>query len=180
MDKKEFNFHIAFFVATLVIIFFFGTQYIINIFFIEKPIEQDIAKIKGVEEVSLENKKNQINIEMTLNPNLDLYNTYDKIEKIAKEKVSKENFIVKFVNKENQFLEDIYHEMHYAIYEGIYTKKFVIMQERLEEIVRKHKIDNLNLWVDDKRVLLQLDHNDKSYYKNIVIHSLGKEGGIIE
>ena len=63
-----------------------------------------------------------------------------------------------------------YLQMHYAIYEGINTGRFLEMKKNIDDIALSLELDNYQVWVDNEAVYLQLDKNNNSFYSRISYH----------
>ncbi|MFW6281827.1 MAG: hypothetical protein ACOC1O_03415 [bacterium] len=168
MEFKGLKINVIILVIMLVIVMFFFGQYIINIYNINKPLQDEINSIDGINSVQIEKEDNKTNAIVSFESNIHFYDTYREIEKIMDKRLGSNTGQI-VINKvaESKDLKDIYYKLHFAIYEGINTSKFVQMSENVKLIAEKNKINNYKVWVDEKAVYLQLNKGENSLYRRI-------------
>ncbi|MFW6287170.1 MAG: hypothetical protein ACOC2J_00280 [bacterium] len=180
MEFKGFKLKIILVVVILVLGLFFSGQYLNEVYNVDKPIKDDILALEGIRDVSIIDNNDKVDLHIEFKPGIDFYTLYQTITNIMDDRLGERsgNVVIAKNNQSNSNLDDIYYELHFAIYQGINTGRFVEMEENIKVIVDKSDLDNYKIWVDNQSVFIQLDRNDESIYKRISYNSqLNIEGG---
>ncbi|MTI60643.1 MAG: hypothetical protein FH762_11835 [Firmicutes bacterium] len=167
MEFKGVKINIVAIVILIILISFFVGQHFYKVYNIDKPIKEEIAGVDGVKEVEMVNKDGKMDMILSLDPAIDFYHVYKEIEGIfADSKINDKGSII-IKNESNSDLDNVYYRLHYAIYEGIKTNKFVTMEENVAEIVEESEFTDYKLWIDNEAVYFQLNGDETSLYKKI-------------
>ncbi|NLM96694.1 MAG: hypothetical protein GX175_03620 [Halanaerobiaceae bacterium] len=166
MEYKGIKLYIVLIVMLTVISLFFVGKSLYRIYNIEKPIKEELLALNGVGYVDIVKKEGRVDIYLTLLPDQDFFAIYQEIEKTVKNKIGNNSGDIIILNNDKT-LEDVYHRIHFAIYEGIYTNKYLEMERNVKEIAANEGIKDYKLWVDNDAVYIQLNKNNKSFYKRI-------------
>ena len=142
----------------------FGGQYAVKTFYQEEPFKKRVLSIEGIEDVKLVEVKDGQKVYLTVNPEVDVKTAYRKTDEMAQEMLKGE-VKVEVDNKSTAQLQDIYHKMHFAIYEGIASGKFTVMAENIEAIGQEIELQDLNVEVDNENVYLKFAKNNQVYTK---------------
>lgn len=181
MNFKGIRLNIVIVIIALVIILFFSGQYLFKLYGVNRPIKEEIMAIDGVAGLDILNENNSTDILISFDDNINFHETYKKIRKITNDKLGNETGKIIIKNDNIEKLENVFYELHYAIYEGIATNKFVMMNENVKNITDKNNINDFKLWIDNDAVYLQLNNDNKSLYRRIpysgINKNLNKGGG---
>lgn len=181
MEFKGFKLNIILVVVLLVLGLFFSGQYINKIYNIDGPIKNEILALEGVKDISIVDNNERKDLLIEFEPGVDFYNLYQNITIMINDRLGEKggNILIAKSNQSNTNLDEVYYELHFAIYQGITTGKFVEMEENIESVADKSNLDNYKVWVDNQTVFIQLDKNADSIYKIIPYKnsSINSEGG---
>lgn len=166
MEFKGIKIYVIIIVMISVIGIFFIGKFLYRVYNIDKPIKEELLALNGVSNVEIVKKEGKADLHLVLLPNQDFFTLYQEIANTMKNKLgSKSGDIIVLNNDES--LKEVYHKIHFAIYEGINTSKYVEMESNVKIIAENEGIDNYKIWVDNDAVYIQLNKNDLSFYKRI-------------
>lgn len=182
MEFKGVKINIVAIVILIILISFFVGQHFYKVYNIDKPIKEKIAGVDGVKKVEMLNTDGKMNMILSFDPAIDFYHVYKEIEGIFTDSKIDDKGSIIIKNDSNSDLEDVYYRLHYSIYEGIKTNKFVDMKENVAGIVEQSDFTDYRLWIDNEAVYFQLNGDEVSLYKRvpynkkIIVHTEG--GGL--
>ncbi len=176
MEYRGIKINIVLLIIVIAMILYFTGNFIINKYNVEKPLIDEIIAIEGIEDIELTEKNDKTKLKIKLANNGDLYNVYKNVDNIASEKIGDGNYEIIVSNKESNKLQLIYFRLHYAIYEGIATKKFTVMNKNIKEIVEENNLQYYNLRIDSENVYLKLADNNSVFY-HIIPRNSDNRGG---
>ena len=111
-------------------------------------------------------------------PGIDFYELYQKIEGKIEDVTSNRKADIIIVNDTGSELSESYYQLHFALYGGINTGRFLEMKKNIDDILSTEDLASYRVWVDEKAVYLQLDKDNDSFYCRIAYKNKGiKEGG---
>jgi hypothetical protein len=166
MSIKDINLKIVLIVILIVMVAFFSGKYLFNIYGVKQPLKTELKNINGVKEIELIESDNKTDIKVYLKPNVNFQKTYQRITKLSGDELGKKKGDILVGTDSNSYLNDIYYQLHFAIYEGISTNKFTVLRENIEQSHNNFKFD-YKLWINDNNILLRLDGKGNSLYKII-------------
>lgn len=140
----------------------FGAQYVVKTYSFEKPFKEQVLSISGVKDVKIADSANGKKIYLTVSPNVDLENAYQKVTDIAQDKLRGQTTI-EFDGNSSKGLQDIYKQMHYSIYQGIASGEFTQMAAQVKTIAAAGQLKDYDLRVDNNNVYLKLVKNKEVY-----------------
>src|SRR5690554_8158600 len=117
----------------IVIVAFFSGQYLFNLYNIEKPLINELKEIEGVNDIQIIDNNNNKDIVIVFENDILFFEVYQEIENVINSKLNENQGRVIIKNTEMDKMNEVYYDMHYAIYEGVYTKRFVEMEKNIEE-----------------------------------------------
>ncbi len=167
MEFKGLKINIIFLVIIIVIIVFFIGQYLFKLYNIDKPVIEEIRAISGVKDVRLIDNNEKIDVLVTFEKGIDFFTVYKEIDEILTTKINKQKGNLLIKNEDTGDLDKVYYDMHYAIYEGMSTNRFVEMEKKVKEIAVNHNINNYKLWIDSNAVFLQLESDGHTLYHRL-------------
>jgi len=166
MEFKGIKIYIIFIVMLSVIGIFFISRSLYRVYNIDKPIKEELLALNGVSNVDIVKNEGRADLHLVLLPDQDFFTLYKKIDNITKNKLGSKSGDIIILNNDES-LKEVYHSIHFAIYEGINTSNYVEMESNVKKISENEGIDNYKLWVDNDAVYIQLNKNDLSFYKRI-------------
>lgn len=174
MEIKGLKFYIIIIVTIAIVGLFFTAQYLLDVYQIEKPLKNELASLEGVREIELieNNKSSELIVMVKFEPGIEFYNLYQEIERILEKILGSRSVNIIITNESISELAEVYYQVHFAIYEGINTGKFLEMKANIDGIVYAEELDNYRVWIDNEAVYLQLDKNNNSFYTRIAYNDI--------
>lgn len=180
MEFKGIKLNIIIIVTLIVIALFFTGQYLYRIYNIDKPIIKEILALDAIKDVRIRDNNNKLDLLLTFYPDIDFFNSYQEINKIMEDKLGNKSGNIIIENIYDNELEDIYYKLHFAIYEGVNTNKFVNMEKNVGSVAKTYNLDNYKIWIDNHAIYVKLDKNNNSFYRRIPYNNtvtVNAEGG---
>jgi len=140
---------------------FFWQQYALD-----KPLTQVIQAIDGVETLTLDNSdKNEStrNIHITLNNVTNLQKTYQTINDGISNILGLKKYKLTIHDHRTPELEQLYYSMHYYIEEAIFTGRFGVMAEIIQQKALAANI-KAQVYVDANYIYVQLMSSNGNLY----------------
>ena len=170
VEIKGLKIYIVIFVTLLIVGLFFAAQYLLALYRIDKPLRDQLAALEGIKGLEIIENAKSTDIRLELEPGIDFYNLYQNVDGIMEKILGNKRGKIIITNNSIKELSASYLQMHYAIYEGINTGRFLEMKKNIDDIALSLELDNYQVWVDNEAVYLQLDKNNNSFYSRISYH----------
>lgn len=143
---------------------------------IQDPLIEDLLSIEGVYEVNIaEVSKNRIGrigeVTVCIQSVDNLPETYQKIEKKLSLTLGEGNYSISLCQTDDDFLSQVYHHIHFTLYEGERLGNYSQMIEGIND--RLSTFDGIlsyQLWVDQERIYLQLNSEHATMNKVIPLN----------
>lgn len=160
---------------------FLGGQYVVKTYHLEEPFKAKVLSMEGIESVELTETDKSMKVRLTLNSDVRLQEVYQTVNELANEMLN-QKITIEMDQQISQELEDLYQEMHFAIYEGIASGKFTMMSTQLKEIATTEQVDDYQIQVDNNNVYLKVVADGEVFSKIIPRQSerlvyMNSEGG---
>lgn len=152
-------------IMVIVIGLLFGGQWMYTKYFFEKPIGNVLDRVEGIENVDYNKEAGTLTVTLTQVP--DLRDTFLHIEEGLQSQGGFDGVRVRIIDNRSRFLEDVYYEMHFSIFQSIFTGEFVSMQQNISTIAAEFGLDEAAVYVDSDNVYLQLHRGDEFLYEVI-------------
>lgn len=165
MKNGEFKFIITILTLVFALGVFLGGFTLYNRLGIEKPLTDELAKIKGVEQVSVKkNKDYEIKIKLQ---NINSFNkSYQKILSTSQMKLGKNNFDLILMDNPNVKLNEISISLQPIIYEALAKNELVWLNDNLALMAEEESID-FKLFIDEGNLYIHLADGESYVYKVI-------------
>ena len=140
---------------------FFWQQYALD-----KPLTEVIENIDGIETLTLDssdNNESTRNIHITLNNVANLQATYQATNNGVRNVLGLKKYKIIIHDHRTPELEQLYYSMHYSIQEAIFTGKFGVMAEIIQEKALAANT-KAQVYVDANYIYLQLMNNNGNLY----------------
>ena len=167
MEFKGLKINIIFLVIIAVILVFFAANHLINIYNVNRPLQDKLKSFTEIEDFLIIDVNGQIDLLITFQPAVDFYHLYQEIDKIAADNLGVKKGKIIIQNEGSNKLNQVYYQLQYALFEGLATSEFVDMEKNIREIVTVNNLADYKLWIDNQAVYLQLDDDDSSLYRRI-------------
>ncbi len=176
MEYKGIKINIVILIIAVVLMIFFAGKFIMTKYNVEQPLLESINNVNGIENVELIDSNGKINIKITVTDDADFYQTYKNVVEITETQLAEDKGNVLINNKTSPALNDIYHKIHFSIYEGIATSQFTKMNSEIEEIAQTSGLKDFKVWIDNNNLYLKMSDGDNYLYK--IISRITKNTGV--
>ncbi|MGI6097884.1 MAG: hypothetical protein ACOYBM_07190 [Dethiobacteria bacterium] len=123
---------------------------------IQEPLFKYFKEQEEVKNIELEKINNKIVITADLRWVDNLPERLHNYEKNVSEIIGTDDFEIKLCDQRNPQLIDIYNSLHLFLYEGQRRGNYAEMKSNIEREILKHNVDQYRLYVDHKRIYIQL------------------------
>ena len=143
-----------------------GSHFLWQQYIVDKPLFEVLQAIDGVETLHLDNSdKNEStrNIHITLNNVTNLQKTYQSLNNSLINILGLYKYKIIIDDHRTPELEQLYYSMHYSIQEAIFTGKFGVMAEIIQEKALAANT-KAQVYVDASYIYVQLISNNGNLY----------------
>ncbi|HHW91618.1 MAG TPA: hypothetical protein GX735_02840 [Firmicutes bacterium] len=179
MNFKGLRVGIIFIAALLSFVLFFAGQSLYRRYFVLDPLLREVGAIEGVEGVQVLPAEEGKIFAFQVAGGKDLAKVYGEIDGKLRKRLGKEAYAIILKDYRNKDLEEVYHRVHYAVYEAIARGNFMYLAEKVEEEARTYGIKDYRVTVDSERVYLQFEQ-DGFYLYEVVSRERKPERGRLE
>lgn len=129
-----------------------------------EPIYHTFSSIEAVDEVMVEERDSQILVVLS-------FKNRDQLEKDIRQVLLTANQIslpieILVQDNANDRLEEVYHQMHFAVEQAVSNGDFIDLEDRIKQIAAENRVQS-RLTVDREYICLQL-HEGKNYLYQII------------
>jgi hypothetical protein len=143
---------------------------------IEEPLKESLLQIEDVEDVDISKIGNETVFLVTLKEVENLYKTYQNLEEILDSTYKDGSYIISLVDQRNPYLESIYEKIHFALMEGERVGNYSHMSKEISMFLEQEsELENYNMWVDQKRIYLQLSSENSFLYMIVPLQYVSGE-----
>ena len=166
MNWQKYKWSIVVITIVLTLTVLGGSHFFWQQYALDKPLTQVIETIDGVETLTLDNNdkyQSTQNIHITLNNVKNLQKTYQKINDSITNILGTKKYKLIIHDHRTPELEQLYYSMHYYIQEAIFTGKFSVMAEIIQEKALGANT-KAQVYVDASSIYVQLMSNNGTLY----------------
>lgn len=161
------------FISTLVLLF--AVWYIHLTWFVEKPIEQDLAAIDGVRDVAIVRSREQVRVELTLNDDAELKAVHeaalDAVESLAKGR----ELNIQFREHPSREMEEAWHELQFHVEEALSHHQYRRLPEIAAAMKEQLQLEKAIADINAEFVYFQFQKGEYRLYQ-IYPRKRGEEG----
>lgn len=129
------------------------------------PLTHALKELAGVTDAWLDGRGQMAHLYITPNGEVTLGRLYPELLRIVEEYLGSDGEErLRLVDTRTPFLERVYQEMRFGIEEAIATGQFRALPRDLEDIARKHHVEQHLVEIDSRNVYLHLLHDGASLY----------------
>jgi hypothetical protein len=167
------HFNLKWPVVVLAFLLTFTSIYAVNYWrqqrLIKEPLKEALLEIEAVKDVDIKSKSKQnTEISITLNKVGDLYKTYQNIEEVLLLTYAGNSFQITLIDQRDTYLESLYGKIHFALMEGERLGNYTKMSHEIFQLLEQEQdLEYYRLWVDQKRIYVQLSAKDNYLYEVI-------------
>ncbi|MDO9536348.1 MAG: hypothetical protein Q7J85_13730 [Bacillota bacterium] len=133
---------------------------------IEEPLKESLLQIEDVEDVDINKIGNETEFLVTLKEVDNIYQTYRNLEEILDSTYKDSSYKIALIDQRNLYLESIYAKIHFALMEGERVGNYSHMSKEISMLLEQEsELENYRLWVDQKRIYLQLSSDNGFLYE---------------
>jgi hypothetical protein len=150
------------------LLLFFGGQFLYNKYNVEKPLEELINDNQYVQQVAIEKTAGITYLEVKLkNEDVNIAELYEELYLQTGNLLKNETFEIKFVDKPDKQLNDLWQSNQYYVYQAIMQGNF---PEMVDNIVKTAADANIKaeVYVNNENVFVQLTKENGSNLLRIV------------
>jgi hypothetical protein len=164
--------HLKWPVVILAFLLTFASIYAINYWrqqrLIKEPLKEALLEIEAVKDVNIKNNKQNTEVLITLNKVGDLSKTYNSLEEVLLLTYAENSFKITLIDKRDTYLESLYGKIQFALMEGERLGNYTEMSKEISRLLEQEQdLEDYRLWVDQKRIYLQLSAKDNFLYEVI-------------
>jgi hypothetical protein len=140
---------------------------------VERPLSKTLALNVAVNRVVVTNSGRKMAVIIELLPVESLATTARDLSALAYE-LQPGISSLELVGKPSEELMEVYHQIHFALYEGAATREFSEMNKRVSDNASLQAMARYRLEVDEKAIYLQIHHGQDYLYKIIPLGGGGE------
>jgi hypothetical protein len=163
VKNNEFKYIIAVISLVAVSAIFFGGYWLYNRYGVEKPLNDQIESISGVENVTINNRNRELVIDVKLKYVDNLQSTYTKIKEVTDAEIKNE-YKLNITDQRNKNLQDAYDNVQLMVYEAIANNNYLWLKEQMEPVL---KGKTYKIFVDENNLYIQMHDGDHFLYEII-------------
>jgi len=133
---------------------------------VERPLLQLLEQNPDVQDVTLTGDRRALHVEVTLRSTPRLASTVRRLDTLIKE-THPHAIRVIYKDHSNELLEDVFHDMHFAIYQAARSGNYRDMANLVHTLARSANLSDYRVEVDATAIYLQL-HTEGAYLYRII------------
>ncbi len=149
----------------LLISIFYGFQFYQQKQTVEEPLFKLFYEVKEVKDAEIRHGPEYMTLILDMEYVNNLYFEEKLIRKEVEEIIGKREYKLEFKDNRNRELEQIYHKVHYSLFEAAAKGNFVQMSGEVEDIMNNYKVDDYCLVVGEENLYFQLQKGDYYMYE---------------
>ncbi|HHW18130.1 MAG TPA: hypothetical protein GXX30_04425 [Firmicutes bacterium] len=167
MSRRSFRWEYAVFIGLLVVGALSLAFYFYEDLGVKKPLEKALSSDPDVRWVKISQSQEGMIVEVGLGATQDLAGTYRRLHDTIKRFFGVTAFQLKAHDSRDQYLESVYHDIHYYLEEAAARGNFGEMIERCKSVLDQKDLDSYEVTVDHERIYVQLFRGDNYLYQVI-------------
>jgi hypothetical protein len=140
---------------------------VLAIYTMEKPFRQALEELETVESFEMQKKDGKFDLLIQLGNVNDLPHVYKEIYVLARNMLGKKVGIIVIRDNRDEILTELYHKVHYALYEAVENGNFSVMAEKIDEVLKPYDGITYKLFVDNDIIYFHMKHENKYLYEII-------------
>ena len=176
MKNSEFKIITAIISLIVTLGLLLGGYNLYNKYLVEKPLTSQLAALPAVKSAKIIKVDKVYLIQLQLAQVDNIQDSYNQIESGIKAKIKKDNYKIEIQDAGSGELSQFYDELQPVLYQGLSGQQYLWLDEQIQKRSASRGVES-RLYVDDKRVYLQLENADSYLYKTFAIAQTGINGG---
>ena len=154
-----------------------GSYNLYNKYMVEKPLTRELAAMDTVKCAEITKVDKVYLIQLQLEPVDNIQDSYNEIEaKITNSRIKNDNYRIEIQDTGSKELNHFYNDLQPVLYQGLSGQQYLWLDEQIQNRSSVKGIES-RLYVDEKRVYLQLEDADSYLYKTFDIAQSPTNGG---
>jgi len=176
MKNSEFKIITAVISLFVTLAILLGGYNLYNKYMVEKPLTTQLAALPAVKSVKITKVDKEYLIQVELEQVDNIQDSYNQIESTINGKIKNVKCKIEIQDAGSKELSHFYNELQPVLYQGLSEQQYLWLDEQIKERSGDKGIES-RLYVDDKRVYLQLEDADSYLYKTFDIAQTQTNGG---
>ncbi len=176
MKNSEFKIITAVISLIVTLAVLLGSYNLYNKYVVEKPLTRELATLPTVKSAKIMKVDKEYFIQLQLEQVDNIQDSYTQIESIINSKIKNAKYKIEIQDADSKELSHFYNELQPVLYQGLSAQRYLWLDEQIKERSSNKGIES-RLYVDDKRVYLQLEDADSYLYKTFDIAQTQTSGG---
>ncbi|OUM89674.1 MAG: hypothetical protein BAA01_02610 [Bacillus thermozeamaize] len=161
--KLRLSLILASFVSTLVLLF--AVWFVYVTWFVERPVENKLATIKGVGEVHLETSREQVRVELALTEDAELKSVHETALAILKPIAKKRQLTIQFRDHPSQPMQEAWQKTQFLVEEALSRHEYRKLPEVAESFKEQLQLDQAIVDINAGYVYFQFKKGEYRLYK---------------
>ena len=176
MKNSEFKIITAAISLFVTLTILLGGYSLYNKYLVEKPLTTQLAGLPTVKSTKITKVDSEYLIQVQLKQVDNIQDSYNQIESTINRKIKNDKYKIEIQDASSKELGHFYYELQPLLYQGLSGQQYLWLDEQIKERSINKGIES-QLYVDDKRVYLQLKAADSYLYKTFDIAQTQTSGG---
>ena len=176
MKNSEFKIITAIISLILTLALLLGGYNLYNKYMVEKPLTTQLAAMPSVKSAKITKVNKVYLIQLKLERVNNIQESYSEIESKISSSIKNDNYKIEIQDAGSKELAELFNEFQPALYQGLSQQQYLWLEEQLQQCSSNKGVE-FRLFVDDKRVYLQLEDADSYLYKTFDIAQTETKGG---
>ncbi len=168
MKFKEFKIYVVIISFVISLSILIAGNWLYEDIYINNPLSVRIKEISAIKEYNFIETDDETYINVELNANSDLKDTYLSITSAVNSVKGKENNIkIKIKDNPNDKLTDYWGQVQFAVYQALEQGDYTNMVKILTDKANHYNFSKCKIDMDDSRIYVQINNNNNFLYKVI-------------
>ncbi len=176
MKNSEFKIITAVISLIVTLAILLGGYNLYNKYLVENPLSVQLTTLPTVKRAKVTNVDKEYLIKLQLEQVDNIQDSYTQIESTIKSKIKNDKYKIEIQDTGSKELSHFYNELQPVLYQGLSGQQYLWLDEEIKERSNGKGIES-QLYVDEKRVYLQLEDADSYLYKTFDIAQTQTSGG---
>ena len=143
---------------------------------VKEPLTTQLAMLPTVKSVKITKVDKEYLIQLQLKQVDNIQDSYNQIESTINGKIKNDKYKLEIQDAGSKKLSQFYNDLQPVLYQGLSGQQYLWLDEQIKERSSDKGVES-RLYVDDRRVYLQLKDADSYLYKTFDIAQTQTNGG---
>ncbi len=166
MKNKEFKVFLAIIALIVTLGVLLGGYSLYKKYGIQGPLIKELSSHEMIEKAEIDRKNDKYIINLQLNKVENIQKQYTEVEDIINTRYKPGDYDLIITGRPNEELEQFYEQLQPAVYEALADNRYLWLSDHIENQAAGKRIA-YRMFVDEKRLYIQIENNDNFFYKII-------------